>query len=186
MTRNTAAATQTLLPGARSCSLLCAGLTALFLAGCAQVSSVKPGTPIAEVLKQYGRPAVSCPAREGGKRMVWTQQPQGETAYALHVTPQGLVDAPQQVLTESSFSVLGNGEVWTRERVHCQFGPPANISRDSWGDDHQWIWGYRYMRGEGDAQMMYVYLGNDGAQVTKYRSLPDQERNDEFAGGWAL
>jgi len=118
--------------------------------------------------------------------MVWTQQPQGETAYALHVTKQGLVDAPQQVLTDSSFSVLGNGEVWTRERVHCQFGPPANITRDAWGDDHQWIWGYRYMRDEGDAQMMYVYLGNDGAQVTKYRSLPDQERNDEFAGGWTL
>lgn len=167
-------------------SVIGACFSVFLLAGCAQVSSVKPGTPIAEVLKQYGRPAVSCPARDGGKRMVWTQQPQGETAYALHVTPQGLVDAPQQVLTENSFSVLGNGEVWTRERVHCQFGPPANITRDSWGDDHQWIWGYRYMRGQGDAEMMYVYLGNDGAQVTKYRSLPDPERNDEFAGGWGL
>jgi len=186
MVQNIALGLKASLPNFRLVGSIGACVSVLFLVGCAQVSSVKPGTPIAEVLQQYGRPAVSCPARDGGKRMVWTQQPQGETAYALHVTKQGLVDAPQQVLTDSSFSVLGNGEVWTRERVHCQFGPPANITRDAWGDDHQWIWGYRYMRDEGDAQMMYVYLGNDGAQVTKYRSLPDQERNDEFAGGWTL
>lgn len=118
--------------------------------------------------------------------MVWTQQPDGETAYALHVSKQGLVGAPQQVLTEKSFSILGNGEVWTRERVHCEFGSPANITRDNWGDDHQWIWGYRYMRDEGDAEIMYVYLGNDGAQVTKYRSLPDEVNNPDIAGGMTL
>lgn len=159
-------------------------LSIIFLAGCAQVSSVQPGTPIAQVLKQYGRPDISCPSRDGGKRMVWTQQPAGETAYALHVSKQGIVGSPQQVLTEKSFSILGNGEVWTRERVHCEFGPPANITRDSWGDDHQWIWGYRYMRGQGDAEMMFVYLGNDGAQVTKFRSLPDDVNNPELAGGF--
>lgn len=159
------------------------GLSVLFIAGCAQVSSVKPGTPIAEVIKQYGRPATSCPERDGGKRMIWTQQPQGETAYALNVNSQGIVGAPQQVLTDESFRVLGNGEVWTRERVHCQFGPPANITRDSWGEDHQWVWGYRYFRSADDARMMYVYLGNDGAQVTKYTSAPDPEENEEVIGG---
>ena len=168
-------------------ALIAVALTALLLGGCAQVSDVKPGTPIAEILKQYGRPAVNCPDRDGGKRMVWTQQPEGETAYMLSFTPQGVSALPaQQVLTDSSFSVLGNGEVWTRERVHCQFGPPANITRDNWGDDQQWVWGYRYLRQGSDAQMMYVYLGNDGAQVTKFRSLPDPDRNSELAGGWPL
>ena len=165
---------------------LSTGLSALFLAGCAQVSSVQPGTPITEVLKQYGRPDISCPSRDGGKRMIWTQQPDGETAYALHVSTKGVVGAPQQVLTEKSFSILGNGEVWTRERVHCEFGPPANITRDNWGDDQQWVWGYRYMRGQGDAEMMYIYLGNDGAQVTKYRSLPDEINNPDLASGITL
>ena len=162
------------------------GLSALILSGCAQVSSVQPGTPVADVLKQYGSPDIICPSRDGGRRMVWTQQPQGETAYALHVSKQGIVGAPQQVLTEQSFSILGNGEVWTRERVHCEFGPPANITRDDWGDDRQWIWSYRYMRGQGDAEIMYVYLGNDGARVTKFRSLPDQERNSDIGGGITL
>ena len=159
------------------------GLGALLLAGCAQVSSVQPGTPIAEVIKQYGRPSASCPDRDGGKRMVWTQQPQGETAYALGVSAQGIVDAPQQVLNDKSFSVLGNGEVWTRERVQCQFGPPASITRDSWGEDHQWVWSYHYFRPADDAQIMYIYLGNDGARVTKFTSAPDPERNSEVAGG---
>lgn len=162
------------------------GLTALIVSGCAQVSSVQPGTPISQVLKQYGNPDIICPSRDGGKRMVWTQQPQGETAYALHVSKQGIVGAPQQVLTDQSFSILGNGEVWTRERVHCEFGPPANITRDDWGDDRQWIWSYRYLRGASDAEIMYIYLGNDGARVTKFRSLPDQERNEDIAGGITL
>ena len=157
-----------------------AGLVAS-LSGCAQVSSAKAGTPIAEVLKQYGKPAVTCPTKDGGRRMVWTQQPEGESAYAVQVPQSGLIQAPQQVLSMNSFSVMSNGEVWTREMVHCQFGPPANISRDSIASD-EWIWGYRYMRAGDDAQMMYVYLGSNGASVTRYESLPDPERNPEVMG----
>ncbi|MEY3740533.1 MAG: hypothetical protein RLZZ192_1209 [Pseudomonadota bacterium] len=149
--------------------------------GCAQVSSAKPGTPIAQVLKQYGKPAVTCPTKDGGQRMVWTQQPEGETAYAVQVPKSGLIEAPQQVLSTESFNVMSNGEVWTREMVHCQFGPPANISRDGIGSE-EWIWGYRYMAPGDDAQMMYVYLGSTGASVTRYVSLPDPERNPEVMG----
>ena len=157
-----------------------AGLIAS-LSGCAQVSSAKAGTPIAEVLKQYGKPAVTCPTKDGGRRMVWTQQPEGESAYAVQVPQSGLIQAPQQVLSMDSFSVMSNGEVWTREMVHCQFGPPANISRDGIGSE-EWVWGYRYMRVGDDAQMMYVYLGSNGASVTRYASLPDPERNSEVLG----
>jgi hypothetical protein len=164
--------------------LFAGGLSILLLAGCAQISSVQPGTPVAQVLKQYGSPAVSCPARDGGKRMVWTQQPEGQTAYAVNISPQGLVEAPaQQVLTDSSFTVLNNGEVWTRERVQCQFGPPGNITRDDWGQDHQWVWGYRYLRFDTEPAKMYVYLGNDGAQVTKYRSMLDLNESDILVMG---
>jgi hypothetical protein len=113
--------------------------------------------------------------------MVWTQQPEGESAYAVQVPQSGLIQAPQQVLSMDSFSVMSNGEVWTREMVHCQFGPPANISRDGVGSE-EWIWGYRYMRAGDDAQMMYVYLGSNGASVTRYVSMPDPERNSEVAG----
>ncbi len=149
--------------------------------GCAQVSSAKPGTPIAQVLKQYGKPAVTCPTKDGGQRMVWTQQPEGETAYAVQVPKNGLIEAPQQVLSVESFNVMSNGEVWTREMVHCQFGPPANITRDGIGSE-EWIWGYRYMRAGDDAQMMYVYLGSNGASVTHYVSQPDPDRNPEVMG----
>lgn len=162
---------------------LMAGLAAVIatLSGCAQVSSAKPGTPIAEVLKQYGKPVVTCPTKDGGQRMIWTQQPEGETAYAVQVPKSGLIEAPQQVLSMHSFNVMGNGEVWTREMVHCQFGPPANISRDGFGNE-EWIWGYRYMAVGDDAQMMYVYLGANGAAVTRFESLPDPERNSEVMG----
>ena len=163
------------------CVMTILGALILSLSGCAQVSSAKPGTPIAEVLKQYGKPVVTCPTKDGGRRMIWTQQPEGETAYAVQVPKSGLIEAPQQVLSMQSFNVMSNGEVWTREMVHCQFGPPANISRDGFGSE-EWIWGYRYMAAGDDAQMMYVYLGVDGASVTRFVSQPDPERNSEVMG----
>ncbi len=161
-------------------ALLALGLVAS-ISGCAQVSSAKPGTPITDVLKQYGKPVVTCPTKDGGQRMVWSQQPEGDTAYAVQVPKSGLIESPQQVLSTESFKVMSNGEVWTREMVHCQFGPPANISRDGIGNE-EWIWGYRYLRAGDDAQMMYVYLGATGASVTHYVSQPDPERNPEVMG----
>lgn len=166
-------------------SSIAAGLlgAGLLLTGCAQVSTVQPGTPIAEVIQKFGRPVVTCNQPDGTSRMVWTQQPEGETAYALIVSSDKKVGTPLQVLSDASFAILGNGEVWTPEKLRCQFGPPANIADDGFGQDKQWIWGYRYMQTGSYAAMMYIYLGRDGKQMTKFVSAPDPDRNEEVMGG---
>jgi len=160
-----------------------AGLGFLVLTGCAQVSSVQPGTPVSDVIRKFGRPVVTCDQADGSRRMVWTEQPQGETAFALTVGVDKRVGAPEQLLDDAHFSILGNGQVWTAEKIRCQFGPPANISTVGFGQSKQWVWGYRYMQPANFAAMMYIYMGYDGHTMTRYESLPDPDRNEEVMGG---
>ena len=154
----------------------------LLLSGCASVSDVEPGTPVAEVVKKYGRPSVSCSMPDGSRRMVWTQMPMGEAAYALNVGADNTVGAPEQVLSDAHFQILANGQKWTPEALRCEFGPPASVTESGMGNSKQWVWGYRYMRGS-DAIMMYVYMGHDGRQVTHFGAAPDPLFNDEVTGG---
>ncbi len=162
---------------------LCASIGILVLTGCAQVSSVQPGTPLSDVIRKFGRPVVTCDQADGSRRMVWTEQPQGETAFALTVGVDKRVGAPEQLLDDGHFSILGNGQVWTAERIRCQFGPPANVTAVGFGQSRQWVWGYRYMQPANFAAMMYIYMGQDGHTMTRYESLPDPDRNEEVMGG---
>lgn len=159
------------------------GLGFLVLTGCAQVSSVQPGTPIADVMRKFGRPVVTCDQADGSRRMVWTEQPQGETAFALTVGVDKRVSAPDQLLDDDHFSMLGNGQVWTAEKIRCQFGPPANVTAVGFGQTKEWVWGYRYMQPANFAAMMYIYMGHDGHTMTRYQSMPDPDRNEEVMGG---
>jgi hypothetical protein len=159
------------------------GGVGLLISGCAQVSSVQPGTPISDVIRKFGRPVVTCAQSDGSRRMVWTEQPQGETAFALVVGPDKRVSAPEQLLDDNHFAILSNGETWTAEKIRCQFGPPANITTVGFGQSKQWVWGYRYMQPAAFAAMMYIYMGSDGNAMTRYESVPDPDRNEEVMGG---
>jgi len=162
---------------------LSASVGILLLASCAQVSSVQPGTPVADVIRKFGRPVVTCAQTDGSRRMVWTEQPQGETAFALTVGTDKRVGTPEQLLSDNHFAVLNNGEVWTAEKIRCEFGPPANITTVGFGQSKQWVWGYRYMQPANFAAMMYIYMGQDGNAMTRYQSVPDPDRNEEVMGG---
>ena len=48
------------------------------LAACANLAEVPPGTPLANVETQFGRPNFECPQANGGRRVIWTQQPMGQ------------------------------------------------------------------------------------------------------------
>ncbi len=157
--------------------------TVLLLAACAQVSSVPPGTPVADVIRKFGRPVVTCAQADGSRRMIWTQQPQGESAFALTVGADQRVGAAEQLLDDNHFSILSNGQAWTPEKIRCQFGPPANVTESGMGSSRQWMWGYRYMQPANFAAMMYIYMGGDGRMMTRYESLPDPDRNEEVMGG---
>ena len=162
---------------------LSASLSILFVTGCAQVSSIQPGTAVADVIRKFGRPVVTCAQADGTRRMVWTEQPQGETAFAFVVGTDKRVGAPEQLLSDNRFSMLNNGDVWTAEKIRCQFGPPANITTVGFGSAKQHVWGYRYMQPANFAAMMYIYMGQDGNAMTRYESVPDPDRNEEVMGG---
>jgi hypothetical protein len=138
---------------------------------------------VADVIRKFGRPVVTCAQADGSRRMIWTQQPQGESAFALTVGADQRVGMAEQLLDDNHFSVLSNGQAWTPEKVRCQFGPPANITESGMGRSRQWVWGYRYMQPANFAAMMYIYMGGDGKMMTHYESLPDPDRNEEVMGG---
>ncbi len=164
-----------------TCLAASAGL--LILTGCAQVSSVQPGTSIDEVVSKYGPPDVTCARADRPSRMIWTTQPQGETAVALVVGVDKRVSAPVQMLDDKYFAMLNNAEVWTAEKIRCQFGPPARISTIGSGNSKQVVWYYRYMQVANFAALMTIYMGEDGKAMTSHYSVPDPDRNQVLMGG---
>lgn len=144
----------------------------LALAGCAQFKNVSPGTPLAEIEKQFGVPTLSCDLPNGGTRSVWSQQPYGDTAWAVDVSPEGQTGKLTQVLTDASFARLDKG-IWKPEDVRCAFGPPVDVEKVGPPAAKKVVWSYRYLQSGVWHSMMYVYFGSDGEQVTNYHAGPD-------------
>lgn len=141
-------------------------------AGCAQITSVKPGTELAAVEKQFGMPSTLCPAADGTQRAVWSQQPFGEYAFATTVSADARVGKFEQVLTDKSFDQLGSG-VWTPERVKCTFGPPESISTVGLPSLVRTVWSYRYRQNGVWYSLMYVFFDKDNNTVNQYFAGPD-------------
>ncbi|WP_323016323.1 hypothetical protein [Castellaniella sp.] len=144
----------------------------LTLAGCASIGSTPPGTPLAQVTAQFGAPTLQCIDRQGQARAVWSQQPFGQYAWGATVDDQGRVGPIQPVLTDEHFQVLKQG-VWTADQVRCEFGPPAIVDSAGLPSVRQIVWSYRYKQDHVWNSLMYVFMGPDGGQVTKFHPGPD-------------
>ena len=145
-------------------------LLVLALSGCAQLQSTKPGTPVADVLKQFGKPTTVCRNQDGTERLVWSQQPFGQQAWGTNTTKDNTIGPFTQLLTDAHFDLLNNG-TWSDERVRCEFGPPANIQGISKGDEK--VWAYRYMQSSVWYALMYVYMGPEGNLANRHHPGPD-------------
>ena len=143
------------------------------LGGCAQLQSVKPGTPVADVIKQFGQPNTVCRQEDGTERLVWTQQPMGHYAWGTDTTKDQKVIEIKQLLTDTHFEVLAQG-TWSDKQVLCEFGPPANIEGVAKGNEK--VWAYRYMQFSTWYSLMYVYMGADGKQANRFHPGPDPWR----------
>jgi hypothetical protein len=142
------------------------------LSGCTVMTDVKPGTPLTDVEKQFGKPTTACKLPDGGQRMVWSQQPSGQYAWATEVDAAGRVGSVTQILDDREFNKLGDG-VWTPERVQCQFGPPEEITKVGFGNDIKVVWSYRYRQYNTWYMLMYVFFDADGKQVIQHYPGPD-------------
>ncbi|MFO7747292.1 MAG: hypothetical protein R6V42_05735 [Orrella sp.] len=160
--------------------LALAGL--LTLVGCASFSDVKPGTPLSSVVSQHGEPAVTCAGADGTKRVVWTEEPSGEQAWAATVDANGQVTGFAQVLTEDNFKVLNQGS-WDTTKLRCQFGPPANVRQFSDHPDHE-VWEYHYLgQADGSFMMLSVTVQKGSDKVLGYSTGPDPTLNPLVMGG---
>lgn len=141
------------------------------LGGCANITAVPAGTPVAEILQKFGQPIADCPRQDGGKRLVWTTQPSGQFAFGADINKAGALVAPvQQVLTDAQFDALGQGK-WTQQQVLCQFGPPSNI--EGVAKNNETVWAYRYKQSGVWPSMMFVYFDSKGEAVTHFHPGPD-------------
>lgn len=171
----------TVLPSALPCALarLAAALAiAGALGGCTNMTQTPPGTPLADVEAQWGRPNFFCDRPDGGRRVIWTQQPMGQYAWGTNVTPDGRVGPVVSILRDEHFRLLSQG-TWSADQVRCEFGPPARISEAGLGSSRQVVWAYRYREADSWNSLMYVYLGADGRQVTRFHPGPDPMYDDE-------
>jgi hypothetical protein len=148
------------------------------LSACANMADTPPGTPLAQVEAQFGRPNYACPEPNGGQRLIWSQQPAGQYAWGTHVDSAGNTDRIEPLLTDEHFRLLGQG-VWTPEKVRCEFGPPAIIDTVGLPSVRQIVWSYRYLQDHAWNSLMYVYFGTDGSHVTRFHPGPDPKYDDE-------
>ncbi len=144
----------------------------LWLAGCANIAATPPGTPLSQVTARFGAPTLRCVDRQGHDRVVWSRQPLGQYAWGATVDAQGRVQGVEPILTDAHFQVLKQGE-WTADQVRCEFGPPAIIDTAGLPNVRQIVWSYRYKQDHVWNSLMYVFMGPDGRQVTKFHPGPD-------------
>ena len=163
-------------PAARLTAL--AGVFALV--GCASIADVKPGTSYDDVVKQFGNPNVSCP-ENSGTRAVWTEQPWGETAWALSVSQDKRISSVTQILNNESFNTLQEGQ-WDTHAMKCYFGPPAKTQIFPSNPD-QVVWEYRFLGVNQDYDMLFATFDRHTNQLVKYSIGMDPELNLTLVGG---
>ncbi|UOD51005.1 hypothetical protein [Orrella daihaiensis] len=150
-------------------------VAALTLAGCASVADLKPGTPYNEALKLYGKPSVTCSEPNGTHRVVWTQQPSGEFAWAVVFDKNENAISVTQVLTKESFNVLNQGQ-WNTQSIRCQFGQPAMVRTFADRPNHM-VWEYRFYGQSEEYDMLFVTFDRSTNQMVGYTTGPDPEYN---------
>lgn len=149
------------------------------LSSCANMADTTPGTPLADVQAQFGRPNFNCTLPDGAQRVIWTQQPFGQFAWGANVGADGHIDQVVALLTDQNFQQLADG-VWPAERVRCEFGPPAQIREVGLPSVRQIVWSYRYRQDQVWNSLMHVYMGRDGHQVTHFHPGPDPLFDNEW------
>lgn len=153
-------------------------LTALgTLVACANPTHIAPGTPFDQVQARLGQPNFECTRPDGTRRVIWTMQPSGQYAWGADVRPDGRIDQVASILTDAYFKRMALG--WTADQVRCEFGPPADISGVGLPSVRETVWAYRYKQSGVWNSLMYVYMGRDGNQVTRFHPGPDPEYDED-------
>jgi len=154
-------------------------LASATLVGCAAMTAIAPGTPLAELESHYGRPVHACPKPDGGQRLIWSQQPAGQHAWAAEISADAQVQRIEAILTDESFERLYVG--MSTDALRCTFGPPALTGQAGLGKLQRNVWSYRYRESKAWNSLMHVYLDEAG-RVERFHPGPDPLHEERWFG----
>ncbi|NOL50234.1 hypothetical protein [Pelistega europaea] len=160
--------------------ILMTTIAVLAISGCTSYRDIPANSSEQVVLNKMGTPTASCTKSDGSKRLIWSTQPNGQYAYGANVSKNGVIDKVTSLLSDANFKKLNQG-IWTPEDVRCEFGPPAETGRIGLGEKNEVVWTYRYKEINVWNNLMYIYFGRDGSQVTHYHSGPDPRYDTDNA-----
>jgi hypothetical protein len=135
---------------------------AIFLAACASPESLKPGTPIAEARATLGSPTNEVWLPDGGSRLQYSGQPNGQWVWNADFDAQGRLRGVEQVLTDEAFLRVRAGKD-TQADVLRDFGAPAEVFHYRLVNETAFMYRY-YTHGQFHAAM-FIYF--DPAGVVK-------------------
>ena len=145
----------------RSCIRWLATAAILWIAGCAPLTTVPPGTPAAAVEASRGKPYRIWPEANGASSWEYPLGPSGRYTYMVRVGPDGRVDRVDQVLDLPTFARLQPG-MKVQELEHT-LGRPYSKTYLPLIDQDQWAW--RWMESNVWKRCFYAYLSRHGALV---------------------
>ncbi|MFN3629817.1 MAG: hypothetical protein ACK4XK_07115 [Casimicrobiaceae bacterium] len=151
---------------------LAVGLSAaLALAACDRVATgeLQPGfSTTADLKMKMGEPRVIY--RDQGREVwVYPLGPEGTKTYFMTVTPDGKLEAIEQVLTEANFARIRPG--MARQEVEAIIGPHGREQRFATTPDEV-TFKYRFLRGNGPIFFDVTYTLPDGrVKATGYDEI---------------
>lgn len=152
-------------------------LLCLSLGACSTLTDVPVGTPLSEIQQQFGPANVACPTNNP-TRFIWTSQPFGQFAWAVDTDKNQRLISSRQVLTDAEFDLLRQGQ-WSKERVWCHFGPPAEQDITPYKGVKMQVWTYRYKQNSAWDSLMHVYF-NKNEIVQHHHPAPDLLKTEQW------
>lgn len=164
-------------PIRRALSALAAVASSIWLVGCATPSALAPGTPEADVIRQFGKPAeiYALPAPPQARRLAYPIGVLQQQTWMVDVDAQGRVLRVQEVLTSAHFARIRIGHDDTTS-IRREFGPPRVVQ--SFPRLGLTAWSYAYVEDLFRNSEMSIFFDVSGI-VRRVENGPDPR----FLGG---
>jgi hypothetical protein len=144
----------------------------LALLGCdARMSELKPGVSTAtEVRSIMGQPAFEWKEPDGTVTWEFPRGPSGSVTYMVDLSPDGVLKAIRQVLTEAYFAKIQPG--LSQDEVRKLIGKPAETMTFPLKKEEVWSW--KFEEGSGQYWHLHVHFDLGGKVVTASRNRVEE------------
>ena len=161
----------------RRLGLWAAVLASVLLAASASTgggAALKPGDSRDAVQARWGAPRGQYDLPEGGKRLLYTNQPIATETYVFDFDARDRLVRTEQSRTRERFETAGKAQ-WHQSEVLRNFGLPAG--RDKVERTEPARWSYRFLDNR-YPRLAVLHFGTTG-QVVRVEILDDSERTDD-------